>query len=96
MSRDQLQILESSGNRKVSVSPSPSMRGYPTDLNLTPSEDTVDTSRLSLEPGEVSARGQVTCLDSLVTDPYQGEWEQLLLELCVYFHRLDAGLCTEY
>ena len=54
MSRDQLQILESSGTRKASVSPSPSMRGPQADLNLTASEDQTDTSRLSLEPGEVS------------------------------------------
>ena len=55
MSRDQLQIIETSGHRKASVSPSPSMRlGGQTDLNLTPSEDQTDTSRLSLEPGEVT------------------------------------------
>merc|ERR550532_2369193 len=68
MSRDQLQILETSGHRKASVSPSPSMRmGGQTDLNLTPSEDQTDTSRLSLEPGEMRG-GQVTCLDSHVVD----------------------------
>ena len=50
MSRDQLQILESSANRKASVSPSPNtVRGL-ADLNLTGSEDQTDTS---LEPGEV-------------------------------------------
>ena len=57
MSRDQLQILESSGTRKASVSPSPSMRGPQADLNLTASEDQTDTSRLSLEPGEVREGG---------------------------------------
>ena len=80
MSRDQLQILESSANRKASVSPSPNtVRGL-ADLNLTGSEDQTDTS---LEPGEVRGGeegrerrenneiipsqyrgGQVTCLDN--------------------------------
>ena len=57
MSRDQLQILESSANRKASVSPSPNTTRGLADLNLTGSEDQTDTSRLSLEPGEVREEG---------------------------------------
>ena len=58
MSRDQLQILESSANRKASVSPSPNTTRGLADLNLTGSEDQTDTSRLSLEPGEVREEGR--------------------------------------
>ena len=62
MSRDQLQILESSANRKASVSPSPNTTRGLADLNLTGSEDQTDTS---LEPGEV--RGGEEVFDEIMT-----------------------------
>ena len=70
MSRDQLQILESSANRKASVSPSPNTTRGLADLNLTGSEDQTDTS---LEPGETRG-GQVTCLDNFPDSLQPGEF----------------------
>ena len=91
MSRDQLQILESSANRKASVSPSPNSTRGLADLNLTGSEDQTDTSRLSLEPGDHRG-GQVTCLDNFSDSLQPGETTELRVSSLIlydsFIHRL--------